>query len=308
MDSKKKLFTLDSSNEISEDSSCLFKTKESSSSLVLKSFNLGFDFFSLFPTPEEEIEEMEKDEVILKEKIKEAEENLELVTERMKSHPEEIENLQEKWELIHNLLESYEYDLKYNTVHKKSLTNIYFEESDEKAEENFSNQLPELLATSIFSSKKKMEDVNTIVKKTEKKANTRIIEECIICELVLKDDKGRKTSKQHFHFVELEGVNLDFFEHYKPVICIDCIKKIDEENIFQFKNEPNDELKESEEELEEKISFDKDCCKKGLKIFSNNLSGNYPILIPYFEKIIQKEKEKNKENIMMKPKNFSFDL
>jgi hypothetical protein len=241
---------------------------------------------------------MEKDEEILKEKIKEAEENLELITERMKSHPEELENLQEKWELINNLLESYEYDLKYNTAHKKSLTNIYFEESDEKAEENFSNQLPELLATSIFSSKKKMEDVNTIVKKTEKKSIVRKIEECIVCELVLKDDKGRKTSKQHFHFVELIGVNLDFFEYYKPVICIDCIKKIDEENIFGF----NNELKESEEEL----SFENDCCKKGLKIFSNNLSGNYPILIPYFEKIMEKEKEKNKENIMMKPKNFSF--
>jgi hypothetical protein len=48
----------------------------------------------------------------------------------MKSHPEELENLQEKWELIHNLLESYEYDLQYNTAHKKSLTNIYFEENE----------------------------------------------------------------------------------------------------------------------------------------------------------------------------------
>ena len=297
MDSKKKLFTLDS-----EDTNKSSELKHSSS-LALKSFNLGFNFellSSMFPTPEEEIEEIEKDEEILKEKIKEAEENLELVTERMKSHPEELENLQEKWELIHNLLESYEYDLKYNTVHKKSLTNIYFEESDEKAEENFSNQLPELLATSIFSSKKKMEDVNTIVKKTEKKTIVRKIEECIVCELVLKDDKGRKTSKQHFHFVELEGINLDFFEYYKPVICIDCIKKIDEENIFQFK----DELQESEEEL----SFDNDCCKKGLKIFSNNLSGNYPILIPYFEKVIQKEKEKIKDFITTKPEKNIFNF
>jgi hypothetical protein len=299
MDSKKKLFTVDT--EDSEESNSLKNSL--GNSLILKSFNLGFNFellSSMFPTPEEEIEEIEKDEEILKEKIKEAEENLELVTERMKSNPEEIENLQEKWELIHNLLESYEYDLKYNTVHKKSLTNIYFEENDDKAEENFSNQFPELLATSIFSSKKKMEDVNTIVKKTEKKTTTRIIEECIYCELVLKDDKGRKTSKQHFHFVDLEGVNLDFFEYYKPVICVDCIKKIDENIVFQF----NNELQESEEEL----SFDNDCCKKGLKIFSNNLSGNYPILIQYFEKIIQKEKEKNKENIMMKPEKNIFDL
>lgn len=299
MSSKKKLFTLTSDDVEDSQSSNSLKN-----SLIVKSFNLGFNFellSSMFPTPEEEIEEIEKDEEILKEKIKEAEENLELINERIKSHPNEADELQEKWELIHNLLESFEYDLKYNNVHKKSLTNIYFEESDEKAEETFSTQLPELLATSIFSSKKKMEDVNTIVKKTENKTVIRKIEECIYCELILKDDKGRKTSKQHYHFVELEGVNLDFFEYYKPVICVDCIKKIDENNRFQFNPE-------SEDKSEDKTSINESCCKKGLILYSNNLSGNYPILIPFFEKIIQKEKEKNKEFIMLKPKNFSFDL
>ena len=289
MTSKKNLFTLKEEN---------IETVNPKHSSIIPFLSSGLEqFFAQFPTPEEEIEELNKDEEILNEKIKEAEENLKAIEERIQSHSEEAEELQEKWELVHNLLESYEYDLKYNIAHKKSLNNIYFEEDDEKAEENFSNQLPELLATSIFSSKKKMEDVNKIVKKTEKSSTVRIIEECIYCECILKDDKGRKTSKQHFHFEKLEGINLDSFLYYKPVICVECIQILDKET--------NQELGER---FAESSSDSENCCKKGSTVYSNNLSGNYPILIPYFEKIIEKEKEKNKEFLMLKPKNFSFDL
>jgi len=270
MDNKKKLFTLDSN----------VSPETHKPTTVLKLFSSQTNFLSQFlaciPSPEEELEELDKDNTTLQEKIKEAEESLKLIEDRMKTHPDESEELKDQWEFINSLLESFEYDLKYNKAHKKSLTNLYYEEDDDTANQEFTSQLPELFATTFISTKKKMEDVNQIVNKL-KKDSIKAIEECIYCNLVLKDDKGRKTSKQHFH------LNNDSFLYYHPVICIDCVKIIVPDFTIEFK----------EEEYE-------GCCKKGSKIYSNILTNDYPCFNEYIAKLKIKEKERNKETIMIK--------
>jgi hypothetical protein len=278
MDSKKKLFTLDSNES----------TETHKPTTVLKLFSSQTNFLSQFlaciPSPEEELEELDKDNTTLQEKIKEAEESLQLIEDRMKTHPDESEELKDQWEFINSLLESFEYDLKYNKAHKKSLTNLYYEEDDDIANQEFTSQLPELFATTFISTKKKMEDVNQIVNKL-KKESIKAIEECIYCNLVLKDDKGRKTSKQHFH------LNNDSFLYYYPVICIDCVKIVVPDFTIEFK----------EEEYE-------GCCKKGSKIYSNILTNDYPCFNEYIEKLKIKEKERNKETIMIKSEKDILDF
>jgi hypothetical protein len=277
MDSKKNLFTLNDSEKNDENKPNTINT------LVPSFFSLN-QFLSFIPTPEEELEEIEKDDKILQERITEAEESLQKIETRMKTHPEETEELQEKWNFINSLLESFEYDLKYNKVHKKSLTNLYYENDDDIANQEFSNQLPELFATTFISTKKKMEDVNQIVNKL-KKDSIKAIEECIYCNQILKDEKGRKISKQHFH------LNKENFIYYHPVICIDCLETLYPENSIVFKEEDHE-----------------DCCKKGSKIYSNQLNIDNPIIDGYITKLKIKEKEKNKEMIMMKPEKNSLDL
>jgi len=278
MDNKKKLFTLDSNES----------TETHKPTTVLKLFSSQTNFLSQFlaciPSPEEELEELDKDNTTLQEKIKEAEESLKLIEDRMKTHPDESEELKDQWEFINSLLESFEYDLKYNKAHKKSLTNLYYEEDDDTANQEFTSQLPELFATTFISTKKKMEDVNQIVNKL-KKDSIKAIEECIYCNLVLKDDKGRKTSKQHFH------LNNDSFLYYHPVICIDCVKIIVPDFTIEFK----------EEEYE-------GCCKKGSKIYSNILTNDYPCFNEYIAKLKIKEKERNKETIMIKSEKDILDF
>lgn len=280
MDSKKKLFTL---NDESDESS-----KSSKPSTALTTFfgqnNYLNQFLAFIPSPEEELEEIDKDNNLLEEKIKEAEDSLHQIESRMKSYPEEAEDLQEQWDFINSLLETYEFDLKHNKAHKKSLTNLYYEEDDTIANQEFTNQLPELLATTFVSTKKKMEDVNQIVNKL-KKDSIKAVEECIYCQLILKDDKGRKTSKIHFH------LNNELFIYYHPVICIDCIKIVIKDFSYEFKEEEHE-----------------GCCKKGSKIYSNNLTNQYIELEEYISKLKIKEKEKNKENIMIKPEKNILDL
>jgi hypothetical protein len=274
MDTRKKLFKLDL--EDLEDSS---ESSKPTNIVTLFSSQTNYlsQFLSFIPSPEEELEELDKDNNTLEEKIKEAEESLRAIEDRLKTHPEETDTLQSQWDFISSLLESYEYDLKYNKVHKKSLTNLYYEEDDDTANQKFTNQLPELLATTFVSTKKKMEDVNQIVNKL-KKDSIKPIEECIYCHTILKDDKGRKTSKQHFH------LNNDSFIYYHPVICIDCIKILIKDFSYEFKEEDHE-----------------GCCKKGSKIYSNILINDYPCFNEYIAKLKIKEKEKNKEIIMIKP-------
>ena len=274
MDARKKLFTLES-----EDSSESSKSSKHSNVLTLFSSQTNYlsQFLSFIPSPEEELEELDKDNNTLEEKIKEAEESLQAIENRLKTHPDESETLQSQWDFISSLLESYEYDLKYNKAHKKSLTNLYYEEDDDTANQQFTSQLPELLATTFVSTKKKMEDVNQIVNKL-KKDSIKPIEECIYCHTIIKDDKGRKTSKQHFH------LNNDSFLYYHPVICVECIKIIIKDFSYEFKEDEHE-----------------NCCKKGSKIYSNNLINEYTELEEYIAKLKVKEKEKNKETIMIKP-------
>lgn len=282
MDNKKKLFKLD----LEQSSEDLKESSKPTNILTLFSKQTNFlgQFLSFIPSPEEELEELDKDNNTLEEKIKEAEESLRAIEDRLKTHPEETNTLQSQWDFISSLLESYEYDLKYNKVHKKSLTNLYYEEDDDTANQQFTNQLPELLATTFISTKKKMEDVNQIVNKL-KKDSIKPIEECIYCHIILKDDKGRKTSKQHFH------LNNDSFLYYHPVICVDCINSFPELNSIEFKEEEHE-----------------GCCKKGYKIYSNILTNDYPCFNEYITKLKIKEKEKNKETIMIKPEKDILDF
>jgi hypothetical protein len=282
MDARKKLFTLDSEDLSSESS----KPTKHSNAVTLFSSQTDFlgQFLSFIPSPEEELEELDKDNNTLEEKIKEAEESLQAIENRLKTHPDESETLQSQWEFINSLLESYEYDLKYNKVHKKSLTNLYYEEDDDTANQQFTSQLPELLATTFVSTKKKMEDVNQIVNKL-KKDSIKPIEECIYCHIIVKDDKGRKTSKQHFH------LNNDSFLYYHPVICVDCIKIVIKDFSIEFKEEEHE-----------------NCCKKGSKVYSNILTNEYIELDEYIAKLKIKEKEKNKETIMIKPEKDILDF
>jgi hypothetical protein len=287
MDARKKLFKLDS--EDLEESDKSSKSNDFKSTTILTTFfsnqtNFLNQFLACIPSPEEELEELDKDNTTLEEKIKEAEESLQSIEERIKTHPEDSEELKDHWEFINSLLESYEYDLKYNKVHKKSLTNLYYEEDDDTANKEFTSQLPELFVTTFISTKKKMEDVNQIVDKL-KKDSIKAIEECIYCNVILKDDKGRKTSKQHFH------LNNESFLYYHPVICVECIKIVIEDFSIEFK----------EEEYE-------GCCKKGSKIYSNILINDYSCLEEYITKLKIKEKEKNKENIMIKAEKDILDL
>jgi hypothetical protein len=280
MDSKKKLFTLKDDSDRSNHSS-----KPSTTLTTFFSQNNYLNqFLSFIPSPEEELEELDKDNTLLEEKIKEAEDSLQQIESRMKTYPEESEDLQEQWDFINSLLESYEYDFKYNKAHKKSLTNLYYEEDDDVANQEFTNQLPELLVTTFVSTKKKMEDVNQIVNKL-KKDSIKSVEECIYCNLIIKDDKGRKVSKQHFHLTN------DSFQYYHPVICIDCIKTVVKDFSYEFKEEEHE-----------------GCCKKGSKIYSNNLTNQYIELEEYTTKLKIKEREKNKENIMIKPEKNILDL
>jgi hypothetical protein len=268
--SKKNLFKLDET-EIKKDTED--KEVSSVSSIICKnSGSLSFldEFLKFLPTPEEEMEENQRDEAFLKEKIKELNDTLTIIEEKMIANGEEnIKELRSKWDMIESVLEMYETELENVKIHKKSIQYFMNEEDEE-----FENQLPEVILSSIFSTQKKMKDVDVtidIIKTVKEKR----IEECIYCEKILKDDKGRKTSKTHFHFNS--EINKKFM-YSKPVLCIDCAQNILKEDSPKF--------------TEEDIDNSDDCCKKGNKIFSSILDKDYPELNPYFQNFQNKEKEK----------------
>lgn len=260
--SKKNLFKLDDKNDMEETSVSFL------SSLIVKNSGISFldEFLKLLPTPEEEMEENQRDESFLNEKIKELNDTLTIIEEKMITYPDDIEELRSKWDMIESVLETYETELENVKVHKKSIQ--YFMNEDD---EEFENQLPEVILSSIFSTQKKMKDIDVtigIINKVKEKQ----IEECIYCEKILKDDKGRKTSREHFHFnSDTDGK----FIHYKPVLCLECSEIILKDETPKF--------------IEEK---ELNCCKKGNKIFSSILDKNYPQLDIYIQKFQNKEKEK----------------
>lgn len=71
------------------------------------------------------------------------------------------------------------------------------------------------------------------------------------CKTMIKDEEGRKTTLQHFHFI-----NFDSLKRHKLVLCVNCVTKIDSLKDIQF-------IEDSESVCE--IN---DICKKGRKILS----------------------------------------
>jgi hypothetical protein len=264
---KKNLFKLEDKEdkEVSSVSSLIVKDKKDTSLSFLD------EFLKFLPTPEEEMEENKRDEAFLNEKIKELNDTLTVIEEKMIANGEEnITELRSKWDMIESVLEMYEIELENVKVHKKSIQ--YFMNEDD---EEFENQLPEVILSSIFSTQKKMKDVDVAIDSI-KTVKEKRIEECIYCEKILKDDKGRKTSKTHFHFNS--EINKKFM-YSKPVLCLECAQNI---------------LKDETPNFTEEIVVDNpdDCCKKGNKIFSSILDKDYPELNIYFQNFQNKEKEK----------------
>lgn len=228
---------------------------------------------AMLPTPEEEMEAMEKRSVELKEHIQEISEVLQRMEIALKNDlsEEEKSEILEKQESYQVLLESFEADLQTIKIQKKTVATLYDEEKDDdEANEEFLKQLPSLFATSYISATKKLEDVNTVVDKI-----SRVIlpEECIECGLIVKDEKNRKTWVQHFHFVHYPE-----FSKIRPVLCINCFTKF---------RETNEEIKDiSFTEIEDKIP-----CKKGTKLYSSIIDKEYSLFLQKMKKYDEKEKE-----------------
>jgi hypothetical protein len=255
--------------------------------------NFWDKFLDMLPTPEEEIENMIKDEERLEELIKETKEGLEKIEESINSSDlikddlTELENMKAHYT---SLLETFESELQCTKVQHKSMNTIL---NSEDSNDEFENNIPELLANSIVSTRKKMEDVNDVVKSVEKIAKKNRIEECIYCFTILKDEYGRKTSLKHVH---INNNSVNTFKKYKPVICIDCINKYcDLEEIpKEFKNCDNFEKLDSEN-LES-------TCKKGSKIYSYELKGEFSSDFPMFNEKIKKYMELEKNEFINKVK------
>ncbi len=247
------------------------------------------------PTPEEELETMKQDQVKLVEMIEETKEVIKKIDTTLSDESLEDEdrnNLNKKLEYYTNMLETFESELQCTKVQEKSLDKMLKEE--ETGEEGaFEESLPELIANSIVTSKKKMEDVNSVVKSIEILSKKNRIEECIICEINIKDDKGRKASIRHFHLPGYET-----FNKYKPVICVDCFtKKQKEGNIETIKSIIVPGEFENDTET---------TCKKANKIYSQELEVEIPEFKENAKKLIDLESKNFIESIKIEEKNSFF--
>jgi len=247
------------------------------------------------PTPEEELETMKQDQVKLSDLIEETKEvikKIDTTLEDKSLEDEDKNNLNQKLEYYTNMLETFESELRCTKVQEKSLDKMLKEE--ETGEEGaFEESLPELIANSLVTSKKKMEDVNSVVKSIEISSKKNRIEECIICEVNIKDDKGRKASIRHFHLLGYET-----FIKYKPVICVDCfIKKQSEGNIEAIKSIVVSEEFENDSET---------ACKKGNKIYSEELEVEIPEFKIFAKKLIDLESKNFIESIKIEEKTSFF--
>lgn len=249
------------------------------------------------PTPEEELETMKQDQIKLLELIEETKEVVGKIDTKLEDkslEDEDRNNLNQKLEYYTNMLEIFESELQCTKVQEKSLDKMLKEE--ETGEEGaFEESLPELIANSLVTSKKKMEDVNSVVKSIEILSKKNRIEECIICEVNIKDDKGRKASIRHFHLAGYET-----FTKYKPVICVDCFtKKQKEGNIESIKNIIVSEEFENDTEI---------TCKKGNKIYSEELEVEIPEFKENAKKLIDLESKNFIESIKIEEKNSFFNF
>lgn len=315
MSKTKNLFKLLDSEEDSKTHSVLDPKGDPKGSLILK--HDSNDFFekllNFLPTPEDELENMKKDEENLLVQINEIKEVIERIEFRLNeikaqdlesniheqdpeqnSSLEEFQDLSSKKDYYIVLLESYEADYEYTNAQKKSLG--YLIEDCEEGDDKFEEQLPGLLTKTFINTKKKMEDVNSVVKILENQTKKNKIEECIECGLQFRDAQGRKTALKHFH---LEGFN--DLKKYKPIICLDCFKS--------FLSSKNDLKQESSDiEFEEDLSEDsKELCKKGNKIFNSKIILNNPELLEKGKKFLELENKEFIENIRNEGKKSLFD-
>lgn len=258
-------------------------SKESNSIIVKDPKNENFwdSILDMLPTPEEEIKNMIKDEEKLEELIKETKEVLEKIEIALLNSQDECnEELQSLKSHYTSLLETFESELQFTKFQHKSMDNILkSEDSDEEL------NIPELLANSIVSTRKKMEDVNDVVKSIEKNSKKNRIEECIYCFTTVKDEHGRKASVKHIH---INNKFAETFKKYKPVICMDCFDK----------NIKTELISKDEIIFEDEDKIVDSTCKKGSKIYSYELKKEISSNLPMFEEKIKKYVELEKNNFL----------
>jgi hypothetical protein len=253
------------------------------------------NLLSFLPTPEEELENVKKDEQSLTNQVHELKSCIEKISARLEeikesSESEEFEVLNNKKEQYVALLETYEADLSYATVQKKSL-GFLIDDTDE-GDEKFEAQLPELFANTYVSTKKKMEDVNSVVNILELQAKKNKIEICIECDATFRDENGRKTSLKHFHLAGFEDL-----KKYNPILCLDC---------FNTLKPLNNDLKNIEFEEDLSDGFN-ELCKRGNKIFNSKNILNSPELKEKGKKFVDLENQEFVENIRNEKKKSLFD-
>jgi hypothetical protein len=271
----------------------------------LQSQNFLEKMLSFLPTPEEELENVKKDEESLTSQVNELKQCIEKINIRLEeikesSDSEEFEVLNNKKEQYSSLLDTYEADLSYASAQKKSLG--YLIDDTEEGDEKFEAQLPELFANTYVSTKKKMEDVNSVVNILELQAKKNKIEMCIECDATFRDENGRKTSLKHFH---LEG--FEDLKKYKPILCIDCFQAFKcSKNGLKCANE---ELKniEFEEDNSDGSNGSDGLCKRGNKIFNSKNILNSPEFKEKGKKFVDLENQDFVENIRNKGKKSLFD-
>ena len=280
MENKKKLFKVD----VEDTQTPVEKTKI----VKYEEKNLWEGLFAMIPSPEEEFENIDKESGLLKEKIEELKDAIKKLERRISEINDEeiLEFLQNQKEQYISILETYESDLSYNSVHKKSLR--FLINDTEEDDEKFQSQIPALLANTYVSTKKKMEDVNSVVKILEDETKHRKIEQCMECQTIIKDKDGRKTMLKHFHFT-----NFDTLEHHVLTICIDCAQKIDELQSIIF----NEDTTES--------SY---ICKKGKHILSCSVEKESPYLTSKFKALQEIEGKMFVKNLNIDSKRSIFSM
>jgi hypothetical protein len=279
-----------------EDEVSSSKDIESKPIIKYEEKNFWDRMLDMLPTPEQEIENMEKDEIKLNEMIQETKEALEkidkaLISEKIEDY--DVENLNSLKLRYTSLLEEFESELQCIKIQHKSMNSILDEDYNSENDE-FEKNIPELIANSMLSTKKKMEDVNDVVKTIEKISKKNRIEECIHCERIIKDEQGRKSSILHIH---LHDKIIEDFKKYKPVICLDCFE------IFKMSKSEKFDYNVKVSEIDSET-----VCKKGSKIYSKELYEEIPEFVEKYKKYINLEKEEFLNNIKREDKKdiFSF--
>lgn len=284
-------FNCDISSEVSKDSTMIISKEllKNNSKEVLKNNSL---WNALFPTPEEEMNNLSEEEHEIQEKIEEISDVLEklhifLINEDLPD--EEKKQLQDKEEYYLSLLDSFNSDMKTIAVQKKAVKTYLgkdFEEMDseeeEKVTEEFESHIPSLLLTSFASTYKKMEDINSVVDRVKKESKSYIPEECIECKCITKEKNNRKNDIPHYHFV---GKEYSIWTVLRPVLCFNCAEKLELS------------IPEKEELL------DLVPCKKGSRQLSKEIIDKIEILQEKLEKYNTFEDEKFLDDIKNTMKN-----